>query len=66
MRLKDWREVIFDDWPSFREATRTTIEKTIGYARKYLIRDARVAMGRVYANEAYETRRLRILSRPLP
>ena len=65
MRLRDWREVIFEDWPAVR-VTKGAIENAVGCARRYFTADARLAMGRVYTDAEYEARRLRILSKPLP
>ncbi len=66
MRLKDWREVVFDDWPRICNITKRTIERMVKYAERYLVDDMRLATGRVKIDTEYEAWRERTLSRPLP
>lgn len=67
LRLKDWREVIFEDFPEIRitDRTRTTMRRAAESAR-YLINNVRIATGRFYTDSEYEARRSRILNTPLP
>lgn len=67
LRLKDWREVVREDWPKqpVTESTRQTIRRAAESCR-YLINDMRLATSRVYTDLEYESRRAKRLDRPLP
>ena len=64
-RLKDWREVINEDFPRI-EVTEETIRNSVRMAQRGYRTDVRVAMGRVYTDKEYEARRQRVLSTELP
>jgi len=67
LKLKDWREVIFEDFPDMKitEQTRDVMRRAAQSGR-YLINDMRLATGRFYTDSEYEARRAKILSTPLP
>ena len=67
LKLKDWREVIFEDFPDMKitEQTRDAMRRA-AQSDRYLINDIRLATGRFYTNLEYETQRAKILSTPLP
>ena len=65
-KLKDWREVIDLDWPDLPEITPAAVQNNI-YACRYLGHgDPRISTGRIWTDKAYEERRQKILSTPLP
>ena len=66
-KLENWDEVVFRDWPAmhFTERTKTTM-KYLSHCGRYLVDNARIAIGRIYTDSEYEARRQKILSTPLP
>ncbi len=64
MKLKDWKDVIDFDWPR-HQITDETIAYNMVMATHYRS-SARIATGRLYADNHYEIRRQKILSTPLP
>jgi len=65
MVLKDWREVINTDWPEQGPVTQETV-RAIQYQAQRYGGTVRESTGRIWTDEAYETRRKRVLSTPLP
>ncbi len=65
LRLKDWREVINEDFSLVR-VTQDTVRRCVVFAQRGYSSDARVAMGRIYTDAEYESRRERVLNTPLP
>jgi len=65
MGLKKWYEVIEEDFPDFGPVTEETVENTMEMSRRYG-GPVRFATGRIWTDEAYEKRRERVLSTPLP
>jgi len=63
-KLKDWRDVINEDFPKM-EITQETVENVRMTQRGYRV-SARVATGRVYTSAEYEAKRAKILATPLP
>lgn len=68
MTLRDWRKLIRVDYPEQGESTERTIRKGVEYSQsaRYSSSSMRQAAGRVWDNRAYEARRQRVLSTPLP
>lgn len=64
-RTYDWKDLIDRDFPEFGEVTEETVNQMQQDAMRYG-GSARVAMGRVWTTEAYEERRKRVHSTPLP
>jgi hypothetical protein len=65
MRLKDWREVILEDFPDLGPITYGGVESIQHNARLYG-GSFRELTGRIWTDAEYEARRARVLSRPLP
>ncbi len=65
MKFKNWRDVIKADWPELGPIIDETVEHTQRYASRYSSA-VREATGRIWTDEAYESRRKRVLSTPLP
>jgi hypothetical protein len=65
MRLKDWREVIFED-SSRIEVTEETVRNGVKMAQMGYRTDMRIATGRVYTDAQYESWRAKVLNTPLP
>lgn len=67
LKLKNWNEVINEDWPDMKitEQTRDVMRRAAQSGR-YLINDVRLAIGRFYTDSEYEARRAKILSTQLP
>lgn len=67
LRLKDWREVISEDWPKIEITKQTVLNmREAVLSGRYLFSDMRLATGRFYTDSEYETRRAKVLAAPLP
>jgi hypothetical protein len=66
MKLKNWYEVLIEDWPAIAEVTNRTIRTSQKLAREGYRTSMRIATGRVYTDKDYEARRARILTTSLP
>jgi len=64
-RLKDWKEVIYEDFPRL-EITEEVIRNSVQMSQRGYRTDFRIATGRVWTDKDYEARRMRVLSTPLP
>jgi len=67
-RLKDWREVINQDFPSVGPITDKTVRviQECASSGRYGRYSAREAMGKIWTDRDYEERRRRVLATPLP
>ncbi len=66
-RLENWDEVMNKDWPEMKPTERAgTIMARLAGCGRYLVDNARLALGRIYSSEKYESYRHRALSTPLP
>jgi hypothetical protein len=65
-RLKSWQEVIALDFPEQGPVTEETVQEMVRYGQTHYVGDVRLATGRVWTDKAYEERRERVLSTPLP
>ncbi|MBS3074961.1 hypothetical protein J4429_00720 [Candidatus Pacearchaeota archaeon] len=65
MSLENWEDVIDRDWPDQGPVTSETVRAIQYHAQRYG-GTMREATGRVWTNEAYEARRKKVLSTPLP
>ena len=68
VRLSDWREVINIDFPKDRPTTENTqrVMQEATNSGRYLIGDMRLATGRFYTTDEYESWRRKVLDKPLP
>ena len=65
LKLRDWSEVINQNFPSI-EVTEKTVKNSVRMAQRGYRTDARVATRRVYTDAEYEYRRNIVLNTPLP
>lgn len=66
MKLREWKDVITEDFPQIEEVTRRTIKYSASMARRGYRASMRVATGRVHTDREYESYRRRVLNTPLP